>query len=569
MDVTTGAGIPPELVFALVGVLGVGAQWIAWRIGMPAIVLMLVTGLAVGPGLGLLVPHRDIGSILEPLIAVAVAIILFEGGLTLDRKRLADAAAGVRRLVIAGAPLGWALSAAALHWVAGLSWATSAVFGGILIVTGPTVIAPLLRQAHLARRPSLLLQWEAILNDPLGALAAVLAWQVVLVHEAGLTPGAAAYQLALGVVVAGIMGGGAGWGLVTAFRRAQVPEFMKVPVLFTGVLAVFALSDAVLAESGLLAVTIMGIVFANSGLASFEEIRRFKEHATILLVSGVFILLAADMDVERLALLDWRAAAFVAATILLVRPLTVLLSLAGSGIPLREQILVALTGPRGVVLVAVAGFFGEKLVSVGVADGAIVTPLAFALVAATVVVHGFSLKPLARLLRLASAEQPGLLIVGGSRFATALGQAMQRAGVPVLVADPNWSNLRRPREAGLRTFWGDILSEAAEHGVELVAFEAVLAATDNDAYNTLVATDLGPEMGRENVWQLQRESDTPRRTLPATLGGQPLGEGAGFGALESRIAQGWQVSVTRLSEEFGLDDWREANPEAVLIGRLP
>ena len=569
MDITSGAGIPPELAFALVGFLGVGAQWLAWRLGLPAIVLMLATGLAVGPGLGLLVPSRDFGALLDPMVAVAVAIILFEGGLTLDRKALADVAVGVRRLVLLGAPIGWALSAVALHYVAGLSWATSAVFGGILIVTGPTVIAPLLRQAKLARRPALLLQWEAIVNDPLGALAAVLAWQVVQVYQAGLTAAEAALQLALGVLVAALMGGAGGLGLVRAFRRALVPEYMKVPVLFAAVLAIFSAANAVLTETGLLAVTIMGVVIANAGLASFSELRRFKEHATILLVSGVFILLAANIEWESLTRLDWRAAAFLAVAILLVRPLTVFLSLLGSGLPWREQVLVAFTGPRGVVLVAVAGYFGEKLMAVGVEDAASVTPLAFAMVAATVVLHGFTLKPLARRLGLAGAEEPGLLIVGGSRFGTELGRAADKAGVPVLVADPNWTNLRRPREAGLRTFWGDILSEAAEHGVELVSYDIALAATDNDAYNTLVATDLAPEFGRENVWQLARATEGPRRALPASLGGQPLGEGAGFGALESRVAQGWGVSSTTLSEEFGLEDWRAANPKAVLIGRLP
>ena len=181
MAAGTLSGLSPVEAIALVGVLGVGAQWLAFRLHLPAIVLMLLAGLVVGPGLGLFDPARDIGNLTGPLISMAVAIILFEGGLSLNLHGLRDAAVGVKRLVIVGAPVGWLASALALHYVAGLSWETSAVFGGIMIVTGPTVIAPLLRQARLARRPAALLQWEAIVNDPIGALAAVLAFEVVVV----------------------------------------------------------------------------------------------------------------------------------------------------------------------------------------------------------------------------------------------------------------------------------------------------------------------------------------------------------------------------------------------------
>ncbi|PKP79326.1 MAG: sodium:proton exchanger, partial [Alphaproteobacteria bacterium HGW-Alphaproteobacteria-2] len=359
-----------------------------------------------------------IGPLMAPMVSIAVAVILFEGGLTLNFQSLRGAAEGVWRLVIIGAPLGWLGSTLALHYAAGLGWAEAAVFGGIMIVTGPTVIAPLLRQARLARRPAQLLQWEAIVNDPVGALAAVLAFEVVLVMAASETAGGAAVSMARGIAVALVLGLGAGWGLVRAFRAGHVPEFMKVPVLFAVLLGVFALSDTVLHESGLLTVTVMGLYMANTDLPSYAELRRFKEHATVLLVSGVFILLAASMNMETLALLDLRAALFVVVTALLVRPATVLVSLLGTKLPMNERLLVALTGPRGVVLVAVAGLFGERLVALGFEDAARLTPLAFALVAATVVLHGFSLAPLGRALGLAQKGPPGVILVGGSAFST-------------------------------------------------------------------------------------------------------------------------------------------------------
>ena len=180
MATETLGALSPVTAIALVGAIGVGSQWIAWRLRMPAIVLMLVAGILIGPVFGIFDPQRDIGPLLAPMISIAVAIILFEGGLSLNFHTLQDAVKGVRRLVYVGAPLGWLLSTLALHYVAGLDWSSSAVFGGIMIVTGPTVIAPLLRTARLSRRPATLLQWEAILNDPIGALAAVLAFEVVI-----------------------------------------------------------------------------------------------------------------------------------------------------------------------------------------------------------------------------------------------------------------------------------------------------------------------------------------------------------------------------------------------------
>jgi NhaP-type Na+/H+ or K+/H+ antiporter len=330
---TVPGALSPVIAIALVGGLGVGSQWLAWRLRMPAIVLMLLAGVIIGPVLGVFDPARDIGPLMAPIIAIAVAIILFEGGLTLNFHQLLDAAVGVRRLVFIGGPLGWVLSTLTLHYGAGLTWSSSWVFGGILIVTGPTVIAPLLRTARLSRRPSQLLQWEAIVNDPIGAMAAVLAFEVVLVLNTAETIGGAIWELGLGIGFALGLGLAAGYGLAASFRRGWVPEYMKVSILFALLLGIFGISDAVLHESGLLAVTVMGIVIANANLPSYEELRRFKEHATILLVSGVFILLAANLDFVALELLTWRSVIFVGMIIFVARPVTVFASLWGSGIP--------------------------------------------------------------------------------------------------------------------------------------------------------------------------------------------------------------------------------------------
>ena len=563
------AALNPIEAFAIVGIAGVGAQWLAWRFRMPAIVLMLAVGLILGPVTGIFLPERDIGALVQPMISLAVAVILFEGGLTLNLRQLADARLAVRRLVYVGAPVGWLLSALVLNLVAGLGWQASIVFGGIMIVTGPTVIAPLLRQARLRARPAQALQWEAIVNDAIGALAAVFALLVVLTRQQELGEAQALWQLLRGIGFAMLLGVGMGFGVVRAFRRNLVPEYMKVPVLFVTVIVVFAGADLVLHESGLLAVTVMGLVIANADLPSYAEIYRFKESATILLVSGVFILLAAGIKFQALAMLDWRAAVFVLAVILVVRPLTVMISLIGTDLPWREKLLIALTGPRGVVLVAVSGIFGERLVAEGIPDGAMLTPLAFVLVVATVVLHGFTLAPLARALGLTSGDKPGLIIVGGSVFTTELAQALEKADVNVLITDPNRGHLLSARRAGLPYFYGDILSEAAENSVEFIAYNAILVASDNDAYNTLVATDLAPELGRDSIWQLARhKEDLPRHALPSQLGGRTVNGNRTLDQYLDLMERGWVFRTTRLTEEYTLEKWRAARPEVIPMATI-
>lgn len=565
MTVEAAAGLTPVQAMALVGVLGVGAQWIAWRFRLPSIVLMLGIGLLVGPIMGWFIPERDLGPIYRPMISIAVAVILFEGGLTLEYRRLGDARPAVRRLVYIGAPLGWLLSTLVLRYTVGLSWESSIVFGGIMVVTGPTVIAPMLRQARLKPRPAQVLQWEAIVNDPLGVMIAVLALEVVLVLHTGLSAGQAVWLLAKGVGFAALVGWGAGVGLAYAFRRGLVPEYMKTPVLSVLVVAVFAVTDSVLHETGLLAVTLMGMVLANADLPSYTELHRFKEQATILLVSAVFVLMSASLDFSFLEPLTWRAGLFVLAVILIARPLQVLLPLIGSSLPMKERLLVALTGPRGVVMVSVSGLFGAKLVEVGVPDGAVLAPLAFVVVLVTVIVYGFTLAPLAKRLGLSGGDKPGLLIVGGSPFAVALAQAIEKADAHVLIADPNRQHLRGARQADLKVFYGDILSKSAEHYVEFIAYPAILAASDNDAYNTLVATDLAPEYGRDMIWQLSRVRDRSRHALPNQLGGRRLAGNPTFELVNRRIAEGWTLRTTRLTEEYGFDNWREDRPDAEIV----
>lgn len=555
------------LKIALIGAAGMAAQWLAWRLRLPAIVLLLVAGFVAGPATGFIDPADDFGDIYRPLVSLAVAVILFEGGLTLNFREIRETSTAVRRIIIVGGPLVWIMTALSAHYVGGLSWPTATVLGAILVVTGPTVIMPLLRQARLSARPASLLKWEAIVNDPIGALFAVVAFEVVLVLIGQHRGGGLAYVVAAAFVFAVAGGFAAARAIQWAFVRGHVPEYLKAPILLASVLLAYALTNLVLEEAGLLTVTVMGIVLANTRIASLAEMRRFKETVTVFLVSGIFILLTASLTPDDLASLDWRAALFVASLLFVLRPLAIMIATAGSGATLAERVLSGWIAPRGVVAVAVSGLFGAALAEAGIADASRMVAFTFAVVVTTIVLHGFTLGPLASLLKLKSADRPGLLIVGGSRWAIDLASTLRQAEVPVMIADPNWNHVAEARLADIPVYYGDILSEEAHHTIEPARFSALVAVTDNDAYNSLVCTDFAPELGRSRVFQLGRGGDGPKRmSLNFTLGGRPLtGDGSGFRELRERHWQGWTFQLTRLTEAFGYDTYLESRAEDAIV----
>lgn len=555
------------LKIALIGVMGMGAQWLAWRLRLPAIVLLLLAGVLAGPATGFVNPTEDFGTIYRPLVSLAVAIILFEGGLTLNFKEISETSTAVRRIIIIGGPMVWVMTALSAHYIGGLSWPTAVVLGAILVVTGPTVITPLLRQAQLAARPASLLKWEAIVNDPIGALFAVVAFEVILVLIGQHQGGGLAYVVAAAFVVAVAGGYLAARAIHWAFVRGVVPEFLKAPILLATVLLAYALTNLVLEEAGLLTVTVMGIVLANTRIASLAEMRRFKETITVFLVSGIFILLTASLTVEDFLSLDWRAVLFVGSVLFVVRPVAIMTATAGSGATLAERTLSSWIAPRGVVAVAVSGLFGGALADAGIADANRMVSFTFAVVVTTIVLHGFTLGPLASLLNLKSADKPGLLIAGGPRWAIDLARKLRDMDVPVMIADPNWNHIAEARLSEIPVFYGDILSEEAHHSIDPKRFSTLIAVTDNDAYNSLVCTDFAPELGRSHVYQLGRGADQSKRmSLNFTLGGRPLTEdGVDFRTLRERHWQGWTFQATKLSDEFDYDAYLKSRAGETIV----
>ena len=553
------------IVIATIGVLGIGAQWVAWRTGKPAIVLMLAAGFIAGPILGFIDPEVAFGDLLEPMVAIGVALILFEGGLSLDFRELRHAGEGVWRLVIFGVPIGWILGTLAAHFVGQLVWPVAILFGGILVVTGPTVVMPLLRQSSIKPRPAAILKWEAIVNDPIGALCAVVAYEYFRMTaerpEATLVD--VVPPMIIAVILSGLIGYAAARFIAWSFPRGAVPEYLKVPVLLTVVVGVFVLCNLIEHEAGLMAVTVMGIALANMNVSSLRSIHPFKQNIAVLLVSGIFIVLSASLDFEQLSALNWYIVAFLVAVLFLVRPATILLSLLGSSLPWNERLLLAWIAPRGIVLVAISGLFALRMNELGYADGNILIGLSFGVVVTTIVAHGFTIDIVARWLGVKGNSRPGLLIVGATPWTIMLAQEMEKLKTPVMVVDSSWQRLAPARQAGLPYYHGEILNEATEHNLDLTSFQTLVAATDNEAYNTLVCNEFAYEIGRDSVYQLgEAEEGSNRHALPHTLRGRALFE-SGFGVsdVNLRSQQGWVLRKTKLTEEFAFDDALEILPD--------
>ncbi len=476
----------------------------------------------------------------------------------------------------------------------------SALLGGILVVTGPTVILPLLRQARLKARPASILKWEAIVNDPLGALFAVIVFELIRITQSG----GGYFQLITGILIAacigGVLGWGAGFGLARFFRAGIIPEYLKAPIVLATVLAVYVISEFIAHETGLIAATAMGMSLANSRIASIVEMRRFKESIAVLLVSGIFVALTANINPDVFVSFNIRSIAFVLVMLFCVRPLTIWISMLGSGLSFREKLLIGWIAPRGVVAVAVSGYFAGKLVLLGYPEGEALLPLTFAIVFSTVVLHGFSIRPLSRILGLAIKDSQGVLIVGANAWSLGLATALKKMDIPVLIADSNWRRLKAIRLQDHDVFYGEVLSEAADYRLDHNHFSSLIALTSNDAYNALVCMEFGPELGRHRVFQFssytrsileskkeKSDSKLDQETQKAsfwkslffrkkdhskensyeiayTARGRVFGtRGRSYDSLMRDWWNGWKFTITLLSETYTLEDYlkeRENEP---------
>ncbi|MBF4501462.1 sodium:proton antiporter [Savagea sp. SN6] len=553
-----------DLMFVVL--LGIISQWVAWRFSMPAIVVMSIAGLLVGPIFGFINPQETMGDLFSPIISLAVAIILFEGSLNLDFKEIKGFSKPVGRIVTVGAFIAWIGGSLAAHYVAGLSWAVAWIIGGLFIVTGPTVILPLLRQARLKPRPAAILKWEGIVVDPFGALLAVFAYEFIKYINGEVNFNTLLmFFAASGFAV--FIGCFAGWFIGRSLERGGIPEFLKAPVLFAVVIFTFVLSDEIMHETGLLAVTAMGMTMANMRISSLDDIKHFKENISVLLISGIFVMLTASLSPDvLLQIMNPNIIAFVVVMLIVVRPLSIWISTIGTELNYREKLLIGWIAPRGIVALTVSGYFATILLDNGYQDAEILTALTFALVFGTVVLHGFSISWVAKKLNLATTDDSGVLLVGGTKFAAEFAEAIQKTGNDVMIVDRNYSNLVSARNKGIKSYTGNILLEQTELNVDLTPYQYMIAMTHSDRYNANVCADFGPDLGYDHLYQTEtrRVNDEAERPLKA---GQSLFIPAlPISELERRIIRGDVMRRTLITKQYSYTNYlRDRDNQSVLL----
>jgi NhaP-type Na+/H+ or K+/H+ antiporter len=492
---------------------------------------------------------------MRPAIGVAVAIVVFEGGLALEFSELRAAGSGVLRLTAVALPICFVLASVAAHVVGQFAWGPALLFGAITVVTGPTVILPMLRHTRLTRRASSFLKWEAIVNDPIGAILATIVLQVLI--EARRNHVLAAdlvARIGFALAVSTALGVGAAYAIRFAFARDHVQERLKTPLLLVGAMTVYALANLVMEGAGLAAATLLGVALANLGVHGLSELRRFKESLVVLIVSTLFIVLTANLPRSTLAQLSWPIMWLTLAALFIVRPAGIWLATIGSGLTLAERTLAGWVAPRGIVAAAVAGAAGLRLADAGYAGGSLVMPAVFALIAATTVLHGFTLGPVARRLGLTLSDRPGLAILGASGWSTDMAAALSGAGVPVLLIDSYPGALDAARERGVPVLQAEILSAHGNEELEGRPVDYLIAATPDDIYNGLVCARLAPELGRERVLQISpgaRHLDA-QRGLSREARGKVMGNAAWDHAMfEESFARGWRFRVAEGPREPG------------------
>jgi len=554
----------------IIGLLGIGSQWLAWRYRMPAIVIMAIAGLLIGPIFGVINPEEHFGSLYSPIISVAVAIILFEGSLNLNFHELRDVGRPIFRISTIGAFIAWILGSLTAHYIAGLSWAVAFVIGGLFIVTGPTVIMPLLRQSKLKSRVAKILKWEGIVVDPIGALLAVFAFEIIVFITADNPDGTKLFLFFAASLFAIFIGWLCGKGLGWLFETGYIPEFLKSPAVIVIVIFCFTLADLIMHETGLLSVTAMGITLANMGISSISDMRHFKENISVLLISTIFIMLTASLEIETLLrIFNPNIIGYVLLMMFAVRPLSIFLSTIGTGLSFNEKALVGWIAPRGIVALTVSSYFASILLEAGYQDAEILTTLTFALVFFTVVCHGFSIGWLSKKLDLSMEGEPGVLIAGSNRFSVELAKTLRKSGRPVLIVDSSWESLKRAREAGIDYYHSLLLSEQTEYNLNTIPYEYLLALTDDHAYNSLICTTFMPEYGRTNVFKVspyQMIGKGYSAEMVSKVGGRILFDRKfSFEDLNDKLEAGYVFRQTTLTEQYSYEQYKREKDDSTVF----
>ncbi|PJB12140.1 MAG: cell shape-determining protein [Flavobacteriales bacterium CG_4_9_14_3_um_filter_40_17] len=515
-------------------IFGILAQWTAWRLKIPAILPLILIGLIVGPVSTFFT--QDGTKWIEPVwngeeglfpdkglynfVSLSIGIILFEGSLTLKKSEILNVGGSILRLITLGTVITFFLGGLATHFAFHLSWPISFLFASLIIVTGPTVIAPILRNIPLKKDVTTILKWESILIDPIGALAAVLVFEYIRVDFTGVDTINILWEF-VKIVLSGLLTGFvAAWVLYFLVKKNWIPQYLKNVVSLSAVMAVFVFSNYVASDSGLLSVVMMGLILANINLPNIQELLHFKESLSILLISILFILLAANINVEDMLLVyNWKALLLFFVVILILRPLSVFVSTAWSGLRTNEKLFISWVGPRGIVAAGIASLFGLELQSLGVADAQYITPLVFLIVLGTVLLNATTARPVAKLLGVYLDVSGGIMIIGANKISRLIASYLKKNNRHVVLIDSNKVNVEKAKKLGLYAFEANIYEDDLSQDIELSDIGFLMALTGSTEVNEFSLQRFKKEFGENGAFRLitSEEIDRPEKIIPQSL----------------------------------------------------
>lgn len=525
------------LGLGLVVVLAVGAQLAARTLRLPAIVVLLPVGFVAGVLTDDVHPDALLGQLYQPFVSIAVGVILFEAGLRLSFDEVgADVRRLVGRLVAVGVlvtGVGVALATALL--LPDLPFGVAALIGAILVVSGPTVVLPLLAFVRPEARVRSLLTWEGVLVDPIGALAGVVVFHAVLSGGGTWRPGTMLLSVAVGVavgVVAAIV-----MRLLLPALQERDPRQIVLAVLMVVVAALVA-ADVAREDAGFVATTVLGVAMANQRGLDLSSAMEFQSSLVQLLIGVLFVLIAASVSPSEVSAVLPEALGLVAVMVLVIRPLAALLATARSDLSLRQRAFVAGLAPRGIVAGATASAFGLQLADAGVEGAGRILPIVFLVIFGTVVVYGLGAAPLARALGLAGDARTLVLVVGGSPWAQAVALALRDAGVRVRLWSGRREHQEAARAAGLPADRGRLMLGSLAREAELEEVTHALVLTDHDDFNALAAAELRRELGHGRVFRLAPDPAASDLELPPEEAGIMSAEPLTAAELAHRLGAG-------------------------------
>ena len=557
-------------------ILGIAAQWLAWRIKIPAILPLILIGLCAGPlpallgNVSLIVP-KDIfaGATMSHFISLSVGVILFEGGLTLKFHEIKGLVATVRNMLIYGAIIMTAGGALAATFILGLDYRVALLFGTLIVVTGPTVIQPIIQSVRPKPSVAAILKWEGITIDPIGALLAVLIYEIffMAMGHSGADHSAVDILKNLLIMLLTGIGGGVlfGWVLHECITRKFVPHYLINVFVLAFVIMSYSTADWVQHESGLLVVTIMGIMIANKPNADYlDEIIDFKESITMLLISVLFIVLSANLsgqDIQRLR--DPNIIFVFLIIILVLRPIVVWLSSQSSALSWKEKAFIAFVGPKGIVAAAVAAIFALKINN-GIdngylpdtmkADAELLVPLTFSIILGTVLLNGLFSGVVANLLDVKKQESNGLLIIGAHPFARNLAAHLAQKDLPVTLADTNHENVKSAEKLGLRSLEVNALSDKIDEMLTTEDVGQMLAITPSNDVNIFSCQKFEKIFGDENVSRICSKTETENSNVSTSA--RVMGKGRlHFPRIMAEFSNDTQFEDRTISKADLQDSW--------------